>query len=458
MKIKCQADNPANTIFDDLLFLSMLIMEKAFYGEYSYKIQHQLESKKEKKTKNSSSLESFENSVFYQELVNDSVNNSLVYSSVNLKRAADRLLNMPIYNYGNVKLIKKIMIHLESIGVDKQVINNSRLYQQIKLKGREGSLIIHIKHARTQSDRLVLNGMGNESAVSKLKRSFSTRTNSYQNDDLLKKQNTKNNYNYSIEEDLSINHVFVKCTDKRFTKCECCFDEKIINKKEYKSLYQCETCSMVVHKCCRNYVLFDCIDVSKAVNEQYEGEDSEKIKKIQDRISAINNEILLEENILNGAKKVIEVSGKNSNEQNSIAILEKSQKKIDALKKELNKNEMFLEKLQNEEKLKNNETNDNNNVLLSFNSDSVTTEVNVKYIDDTDESKEIKIMISKLSTTKGIILELMKKLELDGKCSDYSLSYLSSRNNFMGMSSLFIMTQIFKKCYFDNYFKLNKIK
>jgi len=33
----------------------------------------------------------------------------------------------------------------------------------------------------------------------------------------------------------------VKYTDKKFTMCEYCFDDKQISKKDLKSLYQCES-------------------------------------------------------------------------------------------------------------------------------------------------------------------------------------------------------------------------
>jgi len=61
-------------MFDDYLFFAMLIMEKVFYGEDI--ISNKNELKKDKKNKNSSNnitvIDSFENSVFYQEMMNDS--------------------------------------------------------------------------------------------------------------------------------------------------------------------------------------------------------------------------------------------------------------------------------------------------------------------------------------------------------------------------------------------------
>lgn len=63
-------------MYDDFLFFAMLIMEKIFYGEDIISISKG-DFKKDKKSKNTSSngqpiIESFENSVFYQEMVNDS--------------------------------------------------------------------------------------------------------------------------------------------------------------------------------------------------------------------------------------------------------------------------------------------------------------------------------------------------------------------------------------------------
>jgi len=65
-------------MYNDYLFLSMLIMEKIFYGE-DILSSNDGDFKKNKRNKNISSngktiIESFENSVFYQEMVNDSSN------------------------------------------------------------------------------------------------------------------------------------------------------------------------------------------------------------------------------------------------------------------------------------------------------------------------------------------------------------------------------------------------
>jgi len=75
-KLKTQLDSGTSLLFDDYLFFSMLIMEKIFYGEDIISMNGN-DFKKDKKNKNSSSngqpiIESFENSVFYQEMINDS--------------------------------------------------------------------------------------------------------------------------------------------------------------------------------------------------------------------------------------------------------------------------------------------------------------------------------------------------------------------------------------------------
>jgi len=57
-----------------------------------------------------------------------------------MKRAAERILNMPINYFGSITNVKKISKFLIRIGVDKQVVTNSKLMQQIKFKGKEGSI------------------------------------------------------------------------------------------------------------------------------------------------------------------------------------------------------------------------------------------------------------------------------------------------------------------------------
>lgn len=49
------------------------------------------------------------------------------------------------------------------------------------------------------------------------------------------------NQNYQSENELYTKHNFVKYTDTKFSMCEYCFDDKLISKKDLKSLYQCES-------------------------------------------------------------------------------------------------------------------------------------------------------------------------------------------------------------------------
>jgi len=79
---------------------------------------------------------------------------------------------------------------------------------------------------------------------------------------------------------------------------------------------------------------------------EIKGDDEEIILKIQERIKAINNEIKLEESIQDGAKRVYELSSKNSSEKNSNSLVEHSLKKVSVLKNELNKNIIYLNKLE----------------------------------------------------------------------------------------------------------------
>ncbi|KAL6611864.1 hypothetical protein U3516DRAFT_813340 [Neocallimastix sp. 'constans'] len=67
-------------------------------------------------------------------MVNDGVLNSNEITSKNIKRAAERLLNMPINYFPSVDIIKIIIEYLINIGVDIEVIVNSKVLHQIKFK------------------------------------------------------------------------------------------------------------------------------------------------------------------------------------------------------------------------------------------------------------------------------------------------------------------------------------
>ncbi|ORX61018.1 hypothetical protein BCR36DRAFT_394165 [Piromyces finnis] len=426
--LKNQIDLGTGEMYSNFLFLAMLLMEKAFYGEDIF--SNEVKKEKEKKNKNSTLnsppiINSFENSVFYQEMVNDST--------------AERILNMSITYFSSAMLIKKISKFLVRIGVDKQTVSNSKIIQQIKNKAREGSIKQIIKHSRTQSDMLSIFGRNESGNSIKIDRTLSTnsarsiniksgRGNVKECDDDTKSEiiPIQTSYNYHPEEKLTVDHVFVKYTDKKFSICEYCFDNKQISKKDLKSLYQCEKCNMIVHKCCRKLIKFDCVDNKKSIYDQYDGENEDEIiAKIKERIAAINTEIKLEKSIQEGAKKVIELSfnsSNNSSNQNSNILLEQSMNKVAVLTVELNNNRIYLEKF--EAKLK------EKHELIEKNKleDSLSKEIFVEF-NEGGKIIETKIKIQESNTTSEVIIMLLNNLKIKGLYNDYSLNYLSKNNN-----------------------------
>ncbi len=65
-----ELDNPDSQIFDRFIYLSMIILEKAFYGELTEYQDRPVFPKIENSTSDESG-ESFEKSIFYKELKND---------------------------------------------------------------------------------------------------------------------------------------------------------------------------------------------------------------------------------------------------------------------------------------------------------------------------------------------------------------------------------------------------
>jgi len=81
-RLKNQLDTGTSIMFDDYLFFAMLIMEKVFYGEEIISNENEFKKDKEKKNRfsatNNLTIDSFENSVFYQEMINDSGNHCYI--------------------------------------------------------------------------------------------------------------------------------------------------------------------------------------------------------------------------------------------------------------------------------------------------------------------------------------------------------------------------------------------
>ncbi|KAL6611004.1 hypothetical protein U3516DRAFT_799224 [Neocallimastix sp. 'constans'] len=451
-------------MYNDYLFLSMLIMEKIFYGE-DILSSNDGDFKKNKRNKNISSngkpiIESFENSVFYQEMVNDSIFHSYATSSVNLKRVAERILNMPINYFYSIETLKKISKHLIRIGVERQIISESKIMQQLNINGgREGPISQKINRSETNNDIISLSRKGSESGkLNNLMRTLSSRSSkstkyNNENQDVKnnslpissKEQKTRNklmrtlssrssrstkrnienqdikndiNTNYQSENELYTKHNFVKYTDTKFSMCEYCFDDKLISKKDLKSLYQCERCNMIVHKCCMKLILIDCMENKTSIYDEYEGDDEEIIIKIKERIEAINNEIKQEESLQNNDNKKHDLSSNTFSEINTDIIVDPSLKKVNKLKNELNINTTYLSKLEAkvEEKKK---LMEKNKIEKSF------KEINVKY----KETNNLKVNVQETDTTSDIILNLINILNLTGKFNDYSLNYRSDNNN-----------------------------
>jgi hypothetical protein len=150
-------------------------------------------------------------------------------------------------------------------------------------------------------------------------------------------------------------HTFVQYMSNDQGFCEYCYG-KAVNWEDAQAMYRCESCGYYCHKLCRNSVNVSCVKASANLNIDHGTAEvqTEKLKKIEEKIQAIQKEIDIELKIRDGLDKMVKakvhLAGKSSkkgkDDADVASQLDRSNKKLEVLKHEYKKYKLQLDEAQ----------------------------------------------------------------------------------------------------------------
>jgi len=443
-------DNPDPQIFDRFIYLSMIILEKAFYGEIT-EYQDKAIYPRIDDMKNDECGDSFERSVFYKELKND-IKGTMNITTNQFQRAVERILDLPAECFDSLEMIEKIENYMNSYEINYNDFLNSKLMIEVKpgltRMDKKNSVKLSMESISEKtsfsSQNQNINGTSSSSIAenSKSQKMKKIKTEGLPEDKavispLIKEQSFRKSITANINnlvDQLKYGHTFVQNTEKDTYFCEYCFKKlhfKKVDKNDDSLAYKCEVCNMSCHKYCRNLIRVNCFEhTSNVLMDEY-GEDalkSENINRIQMKMKAIQHELDIELKIRDGLEKLTKArnsplpsfmksskSHKNVQPTEIFGQIERSQKKLDSLKHEMTRYRLCLTKLLEESKL--NKENGKEDMT-----EGEVIKICCKNITNcTDLTKSF--YATSETTTEMLIINAIEKFILDGTYRDYELTY-----------------------------------
>jgi hypothetical protein len=311
-KLSIAMDSPDVTTYDDIGSLALNSLEKAYLGTF-------LGSTSAEQNE-SLQFYNFRTSPFAQEMINDLLGTFQITSS-QYKRGAERVIEMCNTITMDMGAYENIMVILEDLSLENEFIRQGQKKKQKQLANSMSASNITAEE--------VANSLAGP--AKNLRSQYATQS--------------------------TVNHAFLP--SKMLTTggfCEYCFE--LGGSEEARSLYSCESkiclilaCGFVSHKNCRYYVSISCVKTS-ADEERNEGESSEKIRLIQEKIIALQREVDIELKIQEGVEKIVKAKKigkskqKTAAEKDIILQLEKNNKRLEVLKHEMQKRKVQLQSAQ----------------------------------------------------------------------------------------------------------------
>lgn len=352
---------------------------------------------------------SFKNSPFYQAMRNDFAGSA--FSTVDqFRRGAERVVcHLNCHVYDNV-LYEKIIAVLEDLRLESEFL------QKEKKRPLQRSFV---EDAASSSSLPLVS-----SQVNTIKYEIST-----------------------------AHHAFLLENEAPAAFCEYCYEWT--SSEEQKLLYSCESksfistkltilaCGVKIHKNCRSYMTFSCNRTSLEGDDQTTDIGSEAISFITEKLAALQKEIDIELHIQDGLEKLMKAK-KNVKTTDLSAQLAKNTKRLDSLKHEMQKRTVQLQNMQAQSAAQNNaklqsESRVNSSASLLKRSKSVkpimaqadyneimddTGLLRVVVIDPLTKLQFKKaVYISENQSTLEVIEVVLKKSNLLGNPSDFTLSY-----------------------------------
>ncbi|KAJ3386906.1 hypothetical protein HDU92_002209 [Lobulomyces angularis] len=415
--IKLNLENPDAHIFDDVALIVLKDLNEIYdsgicadfwMGDSIDSLPSSL----------SPDIPKFKLSAFYQMMQHD-LRGTKHLTSVQYRRAAERLMDMPMDYIKDELISEKVSFYLESIGVDCENLN-ARFDANLKKDSRQGS-----------NSKSTTENLPSSTKVIEIVK---------ENGNL---KDWKRMSSMQLQNIASITtHTFVQCNDLNI--CEYCYLQETKD-----SLYRCEVCGYISHKLCRSGVKVSCVmpsisfendeeQLAISLNPEIENDPltkiqyhNEKIRRVQEKINAIQKELDIELRISDGLNKIVSAKGnlkkgkKNAVDNDTVLQMESSVKKMEVLKHELQKCQVQLSSLHSsspsEPELPLQIQTKVDDTDPSLNKDDV---VKVVTIDPKTKSECTKaFFITSTTSVRCIITKALEKFVLKGTEEDYLLTY-----------------------------------
>ncbi|RKO98180.1 hypothetical protein CXG81DRAFT_17066 [Caulochytrium protostelioides] len=435
--IRASLDNPEASIFDDLMFLSTMMLEECCTGIVS------------PETSSFSTPQSgappqltacFMASAARQAMRND-MRGTRHLTSIQYTRALERLNDLP----PNLVIGAEVNERLEVV--------YQMLTQEYEESKRLLALMAVRKSKEKDAERMMRpKSMGSLNANYKRVSSASDLGPEAENPHptvgvIATRETWKRSsiQNLLILNDSDVSHAFVRCVGNEENGfCEFCFhsfgnSERPAN-DEGGSPYRCETCGYVCHKNCRNSIHISCVRSSSTVEVDIGTElHSEKIARVNERRRAIQAEIDIEEKIrdgfrrLKGAKSTSPGKSKKHLTQADMEIMtqeDRSSKKIEILKCELRRCQVQLLSLGAMDETDKRNDAFASNALLAGQADSnmdlsTGQVIKVTTVDPSTKIESTKgIYVKSETTIRALVALTLEKFLLPGGPDDYELTYI----------------------------------
>ncbi|KAJ3145423.1 Intersectin 1 (SH3 domain protein) [Geranomyces michiganensis] len=330
--LKANIDTHDATLFDDLSYLVLNWLVDIFNGTFESRLDAS-EAGKTPKSPIEDTSTCFAASAMYQAMRND-LRGTRHLTTIQYNRVAERITDMPPVVYGGEEVWDKLMLSLECMGLD---------CEPFRARGYGSAL------ARRPSQK--------ESRASSRTRSFSnlneTRKSSAGNDtpedpgtpnmkEWRKSSSHQITASAYAKNDLS--HTFVQYMNADQAFCEYCFKLLRTGNEGPISTYRCESCGYMCHKHCRKEIHVSCIQPSTTLDSEDQTEVlSDKTQRITEKMQAIQREVDIELKIRDGlhnlarAKSELNAKSKKTAPVEVDSQMERSAKKLEVLKHELQK-------------------------------------------------------------------------------------------------------------------------
>ncbi|TPX36236.1 hypothetical protein SmJEL517_g01581 [Synchytrium microbalum] len=373
--VACQTslDHPEAGLFDDLAYIALRNLENVhdgYLGEESNGVSKTDASCDSLKSLNDHALKSFRESAFYQAMQNDlrksekrilrreagaqtlSIGGTRQLTTVQYQRAAERIMDMPPGYFDEPEVWEKFACAVEAMGLDCEAFRQRVVTENANAalkRRRSTNTPVHRVKSSTSLASSAKTATNNEDtdAVSISNSTAESSATPAKLKDPMKRDNPRPATAGLASDRSDLEHTFVQYVNHDVNFCEYCYKRLLHNGDESNAAYRCETCRYVCHKVCRLQMRLSCIKTSIGDDVATEGEEgTEKLRRVADKIQALQKEIDIEMKIRDGLEKVILARGGLGGPKNKKATpqeiemaaqMDKSNKKLDVLKHEIQK-------------------------------------------------------------------------------------------------------------------------